>query len=116
MGRGPGHQKQLEKNIAAMAMYEGAGGIVFPVTGNNLLLAQREFMDPQDETRMLRDIRSSPGIFLNGALALGPQGHVLERWALGDVRLYSKDDLSKQVMPESVDFVTALLEFALKYK
>jgi len=65
---------------------------------------------------MGRDIRSSPGIFLNGALSLGPGGHVLERWALGDVRLYSKDGLSKQVMPESIDFVTALLEFALKHK
>merc|ERR1719343_1945320 len=73
-------------------------------------------MDPQDETRMLRDIGSKPGIFLNGALALGPGGSVLERWALGDVRLYSKDDLSKQVTTESVDFVTALLEFARKHK
>merc|ERR1719433_172895 len=87
-----------------MFRLEASGGFVFPVTGNNLLLAQRKFMEPDDETRMLRDLQVNPGIFTNGALVLGPGGQELEKHALGGLRLFGSE-------AEGPDFITALLDF-----
>jgi len=101
---GPEQAEQLNKNIDAMSRFEATGGFVFPVTGNNLLLAQRKFMHPDNETCMLRDLRVNPGIFTNGALVLGPGGQELEKHALGALSLSAPEG-------EGPDFLTALLDF-----
>mmetsp|Transcript_61175 Transcript_61175/g.192471 ORF Transcript_61175/g.192471 Transcript_61175/m.192471 type:complete len:363 (+) Transcript_61175:58-1146(+) len=100
---GPKHAEQLRANIKAMFAFEAAGGFVFPVTGNNLLLAQRKFQDPDDESRMLRELKANPGIFTNGGLVLGPHGKEIEKHALGN--LYVKDH------PRGLDFFSALIDF-----
>lgn len=100
---GPNHATQLRKNIQAMFDFENAGGFVFPVTGNNLLLAQKKFMDPEDGIRMLRELRAHPGIYMNGGLVLGPHGKEIEKHALGNLHLWEH--------PHGVDFITGLLHF-----
>ncbi|CAE8721673.1 unnamed protein product [Polarella glacialis] len=100
---GPEQGTQLKANITGMNAFESMGGFVFPVTGNNLLMAQKKFMDPEDETRMLRDLRTVPGIYTNGGLVLGPNGKEIEKHALGRLILQGRTD--------GLDFVTAMLIF-----
>eukprot|EP00930_Biecheleria_cincta_P035198 TRINITY_DN24223_c0_g1_i1.p1 TRINITY_DN24223_c0_g1~~TRINITY_DN24223_c0_g1_i1.p1 ORF type:complete len:345 (-),score=60.51 TRINITY_DN24223_c0_g1_i1:183-1217(-) len=102
---GPEHQSQLKANLKAMTDFESTGGFVFPVTGNNLLLAQRKMMDPADPSSMLRELRINPGIYTNGGLVLGPNGKQLEKHALGKLQIISES------AADSVDFVSAFLDF-----
>lgn len=99
---GPEHHSQLVANVDAMHQFEGCGGVVFPVTGNNLQMAQKKFMDPSQSKRMLREVRKNPGIFTNGALVLGAAGKIIEKHSLGN--LICKDR-------KGGDFITRLLDF-----
>jgi len=102
---GPAQAPQLKANVEAMVKFENTGCFVFPVTGNNLSLAQKKFMDPQNPTTQLRDVAKHPGIFTNGGLVLGPGGmdNIIEKHALGKLILNEHSD--------KLDFVTALLVF-----
>eukprot|EP00933_Yihiella_yeosuensis_P018320 TRINITY_DN15077_c0_g5_i1.p1 TRINITY_DN15077_c0_g5~~TRINITY_DN15077_c0_g5_i1.p1 ORF type:complete len:394 (+),score=75.68 TRINITY_DN15077_c0_g5_i1:160-1182(+) len=88
-----------------MTKFESVGGFVFPVTGNNLLMAQKKMMDPTNATKMLRELRLNPGIYTNGGLVLGPGGKVIEKHALGNLVCEAKSNLS------GLDFVIGLLNF-----
>lgn len=99
---GPEHYSQLVANVDAMCKFEESGGMVFPVTGNNLQMAQQKFMDPRQNKKMLRDVRKNPGIFTNGALVLGAEGKILEKHSLGNL-------ICKQ--GKRNDFITQLLDF-----
>ena len=99
---GPNQASQLAANVAAMAAFEGVGGFVFPVTGNNIPQAQIKFTDGAGAR--LRKLDCNPGIFCNGSLVLGPGGTELERHSPGKLRMTAKP---------SVDFVTSLIEFWL---
>ena len=95
---GPNQMAQLRDNIEAMAAFERCGGFVFPVTGNNLPMAQ---VKVEVDGKPLRELRSNPGVFMNGGLVLGPGGIEIERHALGQLQLNHRDR----------DFVTAMLDF-----
>lgn len=99
---GPDHHSQLVANVDAMHQFEGCGGVVFPVTGNNLQMAHKKFMDPSQSKKMLREVRKNPGIFTNGALVLGAAGKIIEKHSLGN--LICKDR-------KGGDFITRLLDF-----
>merc|ERR1712110_628468 len=71
--------------------------------GNNILMAQKKFMEPDDGTCKLRDLSTNPGIFMNGGLVQGPGGKWIESHALGKLYLHGQ--------PDERDFVTALLDF-----
>ncbi len=104
--KGPNHSMQLRANINAMVRFEALGGFVFPVTGNNLSLAQEKYKDPDDKTGSmspLRNVHKHPGIFSNGSLVLGPGGKEIEKQTLGQLILNDQ--------PKKLDFVTALLDF-----
>lgn len=64
----------LLRNMASVKILEEKHGIpVIPATGNNLAVAQAKFMHPETG-EMLRDLRSKPGVFCNGALVIGAGG------------------------------------------
>ena len=98
---GPDQAHQLSANVMAMAEFESLGGFVFPVTGNNIPQAQVKFTDIGG--RLLRDLRSKPGIYCNGSLVMGPGGVELERHSPGQLRMAASDS--------DADFITALLDF-----
>eukprot|EP00933_Yihiella_yeosuensis_P018319 TRINITY_DN15077_c0_g4_i2.p1 TRINITY_DN15077_c0_g4~~TRINITY_DN15077_c0_g4_i2.p1 ORF type:complete len:350 (+),score=65.78 TRINITY_DN15077_c0_g4_i2:71-1120(+) len=102
---GPNQYSQLVANVESMFKFEAAGGFVFPVTGNNLLMAQKKLMNPAKPAEMLRELRVNPGIYTNGGLVLGPDGRVIEKHALGNLVCEANSGL------HGLDFVTGLLNF-----
>ena len=63
----------LQRNMRAVAALEDLGVPVLPATGNNVSFAQAKLVHPVTQEK-LRDLRRSPGIYCNGALALGVGG------------------------------------------
>lgn len=82
----------LMKNLQYVSELERDWGIpVIPATGNNLVFAQAKFCDPSG--RVLRDLRTSPGIYCNGALVKGAGGKELDVKSLGKcLRKQAKGD------------------------
>mmetsp|Transcript_22681 Transcript_22681/g.61426 ORF Transcript_22681/g.61426 Transcript_22681/m.61426 type:complete len:360 (+) Transcript_22681:146-1225(+) len=106
---GPHQLQQLHANVEAMAAFEETGGLVFPVTGNNLLMAQAKF-DVNGER--LRDLGAKPGVFMNGGLVLGPEGKELERHALGHLHLtVGGATVGSDAVAAGPDVVTAMVRF-----
>jgi len=72
----------LRKNLQYVRELECRWGVpVIPATGNSLAFAQAKFCDPSG--KVLRDLRTSPGIYCNGALIMGAGGKELEVKSLG---------------------------------
>jgi len=72
----------LLKNLRYVSELDRHWGVpVIPATGNSLGFAQAKFCDPSGN--VLRDLRTSPGIYCNGALIMGAGGKELEVNSLG---------------------------------
>ncbi|CAD7960994.1 unnamed protein product [Amoebophrya sp. A120] len=106
--------EQFKKNLHALQRFEAAGGIGFPVTGNNLQMAGKKFDKVQEEDLQKwnsKGLRNKPGIYVNGAYIQGLHGRVIQQSALQSMKATTTPAQPGNLGQKTMDGFEFLLQF-----
>jgi hydroxymethylpyrimidine pyrophosphatase-like HAD family hydrolase/dTDP-4-dehydrorhamnose reductase len=108
------HKDQFKANLLAVKKFKDAGGILFPVTGNNIPMASVKFKSEID-IELKFEIDEMPGIYNNGGYIRGPLLETIEN----DMIKYTPQILEQhpinKLMKGDENFLKIFLKWFVEY-